>query len=96
MQMNKAILRNSEIIIFDKKNNFAAPRVRFFFQTAGSETDFFTSRPYVYSFAWIKDLIAKNLLNTRKPRAEIFHTFVGMTSFKPNSHTFYIYNALSP
>ena len=42
MQMNKAILRNSEIVIFDKKNNFMAARVSFFFfQPAGSEKDFF-------------------------------------------------------
>ena len=102
--MNKAILRNSEIVIFDKKNNFAAARLSFF-QTTGLET-FFSRRPYVYSFAWIKVLIDKNLLNTRKPRGDMFHTFVGMTSFKPNSHTFVkaeqkavnfcIYNALSP
>ena len=106
MQMSKAILRNSEIVIFDKKNNFG----EFFFQTAGSETDYFSHRSYVYSFAWVKYLIDKNLLNTRKPRGEIFHTFgnleVYMTSFKPNSHTFVkaeqkavnvcIYNALSP
>ena len=44
MQMNKAILRNSEIVIFDKKNNFAAARLSFFFQPAGSETDFFSRR----------------------------------------------------
>ena len=31
MQMNKAILRNSEIVIFDKKNIFAAAPVSFFF-----------------------------------------------------------------
>ena len=38
MQMTKAILRNSEIVTFDKKNSF-------FFQPAGSETStfFFTS-----------------------------------------------------
>ena len=30
MQMNKAFLRNSEIVIFFKKNNFAAVRVSFF------------------------------------------------------------------
>ena len=109
MQMNKAILRNSEIVIFEKKNNFVDAWV-IFFQTAGSETDFFSRRTYLYSFAWIKDLIDKNLLNTRKPRGEIFHTFgnleVYMTSFKPNSHTFVkaeqkavnfcICNALSP
>ena len=42
MQMNKAFLRNSEIVIFDKKkNNFAAARVSFFFQPAGSETFLF-------------------------------------------------------
>ena len=29
--MNKAILRNSEIAIFDEKNNFAAAGVDFFF-----------------------------------------------------------------
>ena len=100
MQMSKAILRNSEIVIFDKKNNFG----EFFFQTAGSETDYFSRRSYVYLFAWIKYLIDKNLLNTRKPRGEMFHTFVGRTSFKPDSHTFVkaeekavnfcIYNAL--
>ena len=51
MQMNKAILRNSLIVIFEKKN-FGAAWVSFF-QTAGSETDFFSRRPYLYSFAWI-------------------------------------------
>ena len=66
MQIKKAFLRNSEIVIFEKKNNFAAAWVSFL-QTAGSETD----RSYLYSFAWIKDL-----LNTRKPRRGIFHTFV--------------------
>ena len=50
MQMNKAILRNSEIVIFEKKNSFAAAWV-IFFQTAGSETDFFSRRAYLYSFA---------------------------------------------
>ena len=30
MQRNKAILRNNEIVIFDKKNNFAAALVGFF------------------------------------------------------------------
>ena len=30
MQMNKAILRNSGIVIFDKKSNFAASQVSFF------------------------------------------------------------------
>ena len=85
-----------------KKNNFG----EFFFQTAGSETDYFSCRPYVYSFAWMKYLIDKNLLNTRKPRGKMLLKFVDMTSFKPNSHTFVkaeqkavnfcIYNALSP
>ena len=68
MQMSKAILRNSEIVIFDKKNNFG----EFFFQTAGSETDYFSHRSYVYSFAWVKYLIDKNLLNTRNPRMKCF------------------------
>ena len=45
MQMNKANLRNNEIVILDKKNNFAAARVSFFFQPAGLETDFFSRRP---------------------------------------------------
>ena len=30
MQMNKAILRNSKIVIFTQKNNFAAAQVSFF------------------------------------------------------------------
>ena len=38
--MNKAILRNSEIVIFEKKNKIGAAWVSFF-QTAGFETDFF-------------------------------------------------------
>ena len=45
MQMNKAILRNREIVIFDQKNNFAAARMSFFFQPAGSKTFFFTLAP---------------------------------------------------
>ena len=61
--MNKAILRNSEIVIFEKKNNFGAAWVSFF-QTVGLETDFFSRRPYLYSFEWMKDLIDKNLLIT--------------------------------
>ena len=44
MQMNKAILRNSKTVIFDKKNNFAVARLSFFSQPAGSETDFFSRR----------------------------------------------------
>ena len=40
MQINKAILRNSKIVIFDKKNNFVAAWVSFFFQPTGLETDF--------------------------------------------------------
>ena len=39
--MNNIILRNSDIIIFDNKNNFAAAQVSFFFQPAGSETELF-------------------------------------------------------
>ena len=38
MQMNKAILRNSEIVIFDKKKKFFSRPSEFFFQPAGSET----------------------------------------------------------
>ena len=64
MQMNKAILRNSEIVIFEKKKKIGAAGVSFF-QTAGLETDFFSRRPYLYSFASIKDLTDKNLLNSR-------------------------------
>ena len=46
--MNKAILRNSEIATFDKKNNFAAAGVNFFFLTRWiSETDFFSRRPNI-------------------------------------------------
>ena len=36
MQMNKAILRNSEIVIFDKKI-ISQPPCEFFFQPAGSD-----------------------------------------------------------
>ena len=43
MQMNKAILRNSETVIFEKKK-FAAIWGTFFSQPAGSEIDFFFSR----------------------------------------------------
>ena len=39
--MNNAILRNSEVAIFDKNNNFATARVSCFFQPARSGTDFF-------------------------------------------------------
>ena len=46
MQMNKAILRNSEIVIFEKKNNFAAAWMSFF-QTAELET-FFSRRTYLF------------------------------------------------
>ena len=43
MQIIKAVLINSEIISFEKKNNFAVAWVSFF-QIAGSETNlFFTS-----------------------------------------------------
>ena len=76
MQINKAILRNSEIVIFEGKK-FLRLWVTFF-QTAGSEIDFCSRRTYLYSFARIKDLIDKNLLNTRKPRGEIVHTFVSI------------------
>ena len=40
MQMNKAILKNSETVIFEKKK-FAAIWGTFFTQPAGSEIDFF-------------------------------------------------------
>ena len=41
MQMSKAILRNSEIVIFDKKNDFATARVSFFFPTRWIGNRFF-------------------------------------------------------
>ena len=41
MQINKAILRNSEIVIFDKKNNFAATQVGFFFPIRWIGSSFF-------------------------------------------------------
>ena len=50
--MNKAILRNIEIVTFNKKNNFTAAWLSFFFQPTGSETDFFSHRP-----KWITFLI---------------------------------------
>ena len=40
--MNNAILRNSEIVIFDKKKLFCGCLAEFFFQPTGSETDFFS------------------------------------------------------
>ena len=40
MQMSKAILRNSKIVIFDKKKKFCSCPGEFFFQPARSETDF--------------------------------------------------------
>ena len=48
MQMNKAILKNSEIVIFDKKNNFTAARVSFFFfsNPLDQKKIFFSRRPY--------------------------------------------------
>ena len=42
MQMNKAILRNSKIVIF---KNFRGHPGDFFSQPAGSETDLFSRRP---------------------------------------------------
>ena len=51
MQMNKAILRNSEIVIFDKKNNFTAARLSFFFPTHWIRNRFFFShRPKSITF----------------------------------------------
>ena len=42
MQMNKAFLRNSEIVIFDKKKKKIRGRPgEFFFQPAGSKTFLF-------------------------------------------------------
>ena len=41
MQMNKVILRNSEIVIFDKKIISRPPRLVISFQPARSETDLF-------------------------------------------------------
>ena len=76
MQMNKAILRNSEIVIFEKKKIWDCPGE--FFSNRWIGNRFFSRRPYLYSFAWIKDLIDKNFLNSRKPRGEIFHTFVSI------------------
>ena len=45
MQMNKANLRNSEIVILDKKNNFAAAWVSFFFNQLDWKQIFFSRRP---------------------------------------------------
>ena len=47
MQMNKAILRNSKIVIFDKKNNFAAARVNFFSNPMDWKQIFVLRWPYV-------------------------------------------------
>ena len=47
MQMSKAILRNSEIVIFDKKNNFAAAWVSFFSNPLDWKQIFVLCWPYV-------------------------------------------------
>ena len=41
MQMNNIILRNSDIIIFDNKNNFAAAQVSFFSNLLDQKQNFF-------------------------------------------------------
>ena len=41
MQINKSILRNSETVIFDKKNNFAASWVSFFSNPLDQKQIFF-------------------------------------------------------
>ena len=46
MQMNKAILRKSEIVIFDKKNNFVVARVSFFSNPLDRKPNFFSRRSY--------------------------------------------------
>ena len=45
MQTNKTILRNSEIVIFDKKNNFVATWVSFFFNPLDWKQLFFSCQP---------------------------------------------------
>ena len=47
MQMNKAILRNSKIVIFDNKDNFAAAWMSFFFFSTSLDRKqiFFPRRP---------------------------------------------------
>ena len=62
MQMSKAILRSSEIVIFEKKKFWGC--LGEFFLDRWIRNRFFSRRPYLYSFEWIKDLIDKNLLNT--------------------------------
>ena len=53
MQMNKAIFRNSKIIIFNKKK-IEAVQVSFLFQPAGSEADFFfMSARFYYHLLWL-------------------------------------------
>ena len=46
MQMNKVILRNSDIVIFDNKNNFATARVSFFPTRWIGNRIFFSRQPY--------------------------------------------------
>ena len=46
MQMNKAILRKSKILIFDKKNNFAVTRVSFFSNPLDQKPNFFSGWSY--------------------------------------------------
>ena len=46
MQMNKAILRNSEIVIFDKKNNFPVAQVSFFSNPLDRKPNLFLHRSY--------------------------------------------------
>ena len=45
MQTNKTILRNSEIVIFDKKNNFVATWVSFFSTHWIGNSFFFSCQP---------------------------------------------------
>ena len=50
MKMNKAILRNRKIVIFDKKKNLAAARVSSFFETRYIGDRFYSVKTTANSF----------------------------------------------
>ena len=68
MQMNKAILRNSKIVVFDKKN--CSYPGEFFSQPAGLETDFFSCRPYICISRVVDNVVPVNHLFTHLLRCQ--------------------------
>ena len=66
--MNKAILRNSKIVVFDKKN--CSYPGEFFSQPAGLETDFFSCRPYICISRVVDNVVPVNHLFTHLLRCQ--------------------------